>query len=159
MPAKIENKHDHTCQSCHTILEKLASLTPDTISKFIADLKSSLSESTSTNSNTSTSSSPPSTKQQNVNQVQKGNTSHVAPDITTDRPKSPVRPDSRSPSRGLRQCPTPRQRIQLKKNNSKIDFSVLEDEESMECGALPPQHRGKSPPQTPLNLNGLNQKI
>ena len=66
----IENKHDHTCQSCHTILEKLASLTPDTLPIFIADLKTSLSENTHTTPNTSTSSSQPSTKHQNVNQVQ-----------------------------------------------------------------------------------------
>ena len=81
----IENKHNHTCLSCHSILEKLASLTPDTLPKFIVDLKSSLSESTKS---TSTTSSPSSTKplQQNVNQVQRGNATHVAPQITPDSP-------------------------------------------------------------------------
>ena len=62
----------------------------------------------------------------------------------------------RSPIRGLRQSPTPRQRIQLEKTNSKNRFSVLEAEESMECGAPPSapssptsQHPGKNPSQTP----------
>ena len=52
----IENKHDHSCQSCHTILEKLSSLIPDTLPQLIADLNQSLSpksKSTSTDSSTS----------------------------------------------------------------------------------------------------------
>ena len=39
------NKHDHACQSCHTLLEKHTNLTPENLPKFINDLKSSLSES------------------------------------------------------------------------------------------------------------------
>ena len=151
----LENKHDHTCRSCHTILEKLVNLSPDTLPEFIADLKSTLSKSTSSTTNASSSSTTTKLVQQTVNQAKKGNVTQVAPQIT-DSPKSPTRQDNRSPRRGLRQSPTPRQRIQLEKTNSKNRFSVLEDEESMECGTPPsapssptPEHRGKSPPQTP----------
>ena len=115
--------HNHTCLSCHSILEKLASLTPATLPKFIVNLKSSLSE--STKKSTTTSSSPSSTKplQQNEHQVQRGNTTHVAPQITPDSPMSHVRQESRSPSTGL--SPNPRKMIQLAKTNSKNRFSVL----------------------------------
>ena len=152
----IENKHDHTCQSCHTILEKLASLTPDTLPKFIADLKTSLSEKTHTTPNTSTSSSQPSTKHQNVNQVPRGNATHVAPDITTDSPKSPVRPDSRSPSRGLRQS--------WRKPTQKIDFPCWRMRSPWSVGHhhLPPHLPRLSPVERALrrlrNLNGSNPK-
>ena len=114
----------------------------------MVDLKSSLSESTKS---TSTTSSPSSTKplQQNVNQVQRGNATHVAPQITPDSPKSPVRQESSSPSRGLRQSPTLRQRIQLENTNSKNRFSVLADEESMECGAPPSAPSSPTPGKSP----------
>ena len=64
----------------------------------------------------------------------------VAPPQTTQSPPSPVRQSTRSPNRGLKQSPTPRQRIQLEKTNSKNRFSALEDEESMDVGHhhLPP---------------------
>ena len=117
----IENKHNHTSMACHSIFEKLASLTPDTLPKYIVNLKSSLSESTKQSTSTS---SPSFTKplQQNENSVQRGNTTHVTPQITPNRSTSPVRQETRSPSRGIRQSPTPRHRIQLEKTNSKIDF-------------------------------------
>ena len=140
-----EPKQHHSCQSCHTLLEKLSNLTPDTLPKF------SLSEDKP---------SQPSTSQTTVKsqstQPTREVAKQVAPPQTTQSPPSPVRQSTRSPNRGLRQSPTPRQRIQLEKTNSKNRFSVLEDEESMECGAPPsapssptPEHRGKSPPQTP----------
>ena len=40
----MEPKQHHSCQSCHTLLEKLSNLTPDTLPKFINDLKDSLLE-------------------------------------------------------------------------------------------------------------------
>ena len=153
----IENKHDHSCQSCHTILEKLSSLTPDTLPQLIADLKQSLSPSKS--KSTSTDSSTSTTQQKHVHpkttQIQGGNSTQKTPPAP-ESPKPPVGHNNRSPNRGLRQSPTPRQRIQLEKTNTKNRFTALEDEESMEYGdsssppASPtPQHRGKSPPQTP----------
>ena len=48
----------------------------------------------------------------------------VAPPQTTQSPPSPDRQSTRSPNRGLRQSPTPRQRIQLEKTNSKNQFSL-----------------------------------
>ena len=84
----------------------------------------------------------------------------MAPHVPSTReiqpPKSPVRQDNRSPSRGLGQSPTPRQRIQLEKTNSKNRFEVLESEESMECGEISStptpstsKTSGHKPPQTP----------
>ena len=153
----IENKHDHSCQFCHTILDKLSSLTPDTLPQLIADLKQSLSPSKS--KSTSTDSSTSTTQQKHVHpkttQIQGGNSTQKTPPAP-ESPKPPVGHNNRSPNRGLRQSPTPRQRIQLEKTNTKNHFTALEDEESMEYGdsssppASPtPQHRGKSPPQTP----------
>ena len=122
------------------ILEKLIHLTPENLPKFVNELKTSLSKSHQPQ---------PSTSQQPAPQIQ------TAPQ-ETQSPKSPVRQDNRSLIRGLRQSRTPRQRIQLEKTNSKNRFSVLEDDESMECGAPPSatssptsQHHGKNPPQTP----------
>ena len=142
--SNTEPKHDHSCRSCHAILTKLISLTPENLPEFVNELKSSLNETTkrqpSSSTNLTTSTPTPCEV-----------VLQVTPRVT---PKS-VRNDSQSPSRGLRQSPTPRQ-IQWEKTNSKNRFSVLEDEESMECGAPPsapssptPEHRGKSPPQTP----------
>ena len=146
-----EPKHDHSCGSCHMILEKLIHLTPENLPKFVNELKTSLSKSHQPQ---------PSTSQLPAPQIQTAPPKEVSlrvnPPQETQSPKSPVRQDNRSPIRGLRQSPTPRQRIQLEKTNSKNRFSVLEDEESMECGAPPSapssptsQHRGKNPPQTP----------
>ena len=149
-----ENKHSPSCHSCHAILEKLTSLSADNLPKFISDLKSSLSPSVSSQAS-SMPTSIPSTSLPKQNHMQRVQTTSVESHVT-DNPKSPVGPGNRSPNRGLRQSPTPRQRIQLEKTNSKNRFSVLEDEESMECGAPPsvpssptPEHRGKSPPHTP----------
>ena len=140
-----EPKHDHSFGSCHRILEKLIHLTPENIPKFVNELKTSLSKSHQPQ---------PSTSQLPAQQIQTA--PRVNPPQETQSPKSPVRQDNRSPIRGLRQSPTPRQRIQLEKTNSKNRFSALEKEESMECGAPPSapssptsQHRGKNPPQTP----------
>ena len=144
-----ETKHDHTCRSCHEILDKLTKLTPDSLPKFISELQSTLSESNKPQSSTP---KPTSTS----TSVQSEGATQVTPAHIIQTPKSPARQSNRSPNRGLRQSPTPRQRIQLEKTNSKNRFSVLEDEESMECGAPPSapssptsQHRGKNPPQTP----------
>ena len=80
----------------------------------------------------------------------------VAPPQKTQSPKSHVQRDTKSPSGGLRQSHTPCPRIQLEKTNSKNRFSVLKDEESMECGVLPlsptsptPDGVGQKPQQTP----------
>ena len=144
--AKTNTHHEHACKSCHTLLEKLTNLTADNLPKFINELKSSLSESPVVKSSSvpTTSSEPP-----------KEVVTLVTPQVN-ESPKSPVRQSSNSPNRALRQSPTPRQRIQLEKTNSKNRFSVLEVEESMECGAPPSappsptsQHRGKNPSQTP----------
>ena len=40
-----EPKHDHSCGSCHMILEKLIHLTPENLPKFVNELKTSLSKS------------------------------------------------------------------------------------------------------------------
>ena len=40
-----EPKHDHSCGSCHMILEKLIHLTPENLPKFLNELKTSLSKS------------------------------------------------------------------------------------------------------------------
>ena len=114
------------------ILEKLIHLTPENLPKFVNELKTSLSKSHQPQ---------PSTSQLPAPQIQTAPPKEVYlrvnPPQETQSPKSPVRQDNRSPIRGLRQSPTPRQRIQLEKTNSKNRFSVLEDEESMECGAPP----------------------
>ena len=152
--SNTDPKQHHSCQSCHSLLETLSKLTPDTLPKFISDLKVSLSEDKQSKPTVI-----PTTQQtfkpqssESLREVVK----QVATPQTTQSPPSPVRQSTRSPNRGLRQSPTPRQRIQLEKTNSKNRFSALEDEESMECGAPPsapssptPEHRGKSPPQTP----------
>ena len=102
----------------------------------------------------------PSTSKQHAPQIQPASPKEVSPRVNPPQeiksPKSPIRQADRSPIRGLRQSPTPRQRIQLEKTNSKNRFSVLEAEESMECGAPPSapssptsQHLGKTPSQTP----------
>ena len=151
-----EPKHDHSCGLCHMILEKLIHLTPENLPKFVNDLTTSLSKSHQPQ---------PSTSQLPAPQIQTAPPKEVSPREVSPRvnppqetqsPKSPVRRENRSRIRGLRQSPTPRQRIQLEKTNSKNRFSALEDEESMECEASPsapssptPEHRGKSPPQTP----------
>ena len=150
-----EIKHHHSCISCHTILEKLSSLTPDTLPKFISDLKTSLSDSKTTSQSKPSTSTPPTPVQTQQTPVQRVMTTQVAP-LVTDNAKSPDRRDNRSPNRGLRQSPTPRQRIQLEKTNSKNRYSVLEDEETMECGDLPstptsptPKSVGQKPQQAP----------
>ena len=147
--AKSNTNHGHACKSCHVLLEKLTNLTPDNLPQFINDLKSSLSESQAIKTSASIAPTKPSA-------LSKEPVTKVTPPLVNESPKSPVRQASKSPNRVLRQSPTPRQRIQLEKTNSKNRFSVLEDEESMECGAPPsapssptPEHRGKSPSQTP----------
>ena len=42
--SNTDPKQHHSCQSCHSLLETLSKLTPDTLPKFINDLKVSLSE-------------------------------------------------------------------------------------------------------------------
>ena len=112
-----EPKHDHSCGPCHMILEKLIHLTPENLPKFVNDLKTSLSKSQQLQ---------PSTSQLPAPQIQTAPPKEVSPRVNTPQetqsPKLPVRRDNRSPIRGLRQSPTPRQRIQLEKTNSKIDF-------------------------------------
>ena len=102
-----ETKHDHTCRSCHTLIEKLVKLTPENLPKFVDELKSSMSVSHQPQ---------PSTSKQPVLQLKpippKEVHSRVNPPKQIQSPKSPVRRDNRSPIRGLRQSPTP-QRIQL----------------------------------------------
>ena len=51
--SNTEAKHNHPCTSCHTILEKLSTLTPENLPKFISELKASLSESTQPKPSTS----------------------------------------------------------------------------------------------------------
>ena len=138
--SNTETKHNHSCTSCHTILEKLSTLTPENLPKLISELKSSLSESTQ-----------PKPSQSQLKQPPKEVATQVAPPQKTQSPKSPVRRDTKSPSGGLRQSHTPRPRIQLEKTNSKNRFSVLEDEESMECGVLPPSPTSPTP-------DGVGQK-
>ena len=133
--SSTETKHDHPCSSCHTIIESLATLTPENLPQFISKLKSSLSESAPTK---------PSTSKANTSPPIEAAT-QVAPSQKPQSPKSPVRQGTRSPNRGLRQSPTPRQRIQLEKTNSKNRFAVLEDEETMECGDLPPSPTSSTP--------------
>ena len=144
--SNTEAKHNHPCTSCHTILEKLSTLTPENLPKFISELKASLSESTQPK---------PSTSQSHISsqlkQPPKEVATQVAPPQKTQSPKSPIRRDTKSPSGGLRQSHTPRPRIQLEKTNSKNRFSILEDEESMECGVLPPSPTSPTP-------DGVGQK-
>ena len=114
----------------------------------IADIKSALSESNSKSTFTANIQSKPKQPERvPVTQV----TSQIVESL-----KSPVRKDHRSPTRGLRQSPTPRQRIQLEKTNSKNRFEVLGDEESMECVDSPSiptpstsRNTGQKSPQTP----------
>ena len=147
--SNTETTHGHSCYSCHAILEKLTSLSPDTLPKFISELKSSLSLSESrkpTTDSSTLSTSTPSTSTQTIqNQAQHVKSSPVE-SLVNNRPKSPARQDNRYPSRGLRQSPTPRQRIQLEKTNSKNRYSVLENEESMECRDLSPSPTSPTPP-------------
>ena len=147
--SNTETTHGHSCHSCHAILEKLTSLSPDTLPKFISELKSSLSLSESrkpTTDSSTLSTSTPSTSTQTIqNQAQHVKSTPVE-SLVNNRPKSPARQDNRSPSRGLRQSPTPRQRIQLEKTNSKNRYSVLENEESMECRDLSPSPTSPTPP-------------
>ena len=113
------------------ILEKLIHLTPENLPKFLYELKTSLSKSYQPQ---------PSTSQLHAPQIQTAPLKEVSPLVNPPQETKslrPVRRDNRSPTRGLRQSPTPRQRIQLEKTNSKNRFSVLEDEESMECGTPP----------------------
>ena len=126
-------------------------MTPDTLPKFINDMKVSLSEDKQSKPFTSQTTVKPQSSEPS-----REITKQVVPPQTTQSPPSPVRQSTRSLNRGLRQSLTPCQRIQLEKTNSKNRFSALEDEESMECGAPPsahssptPEHRGKSPPKTP----------
>ena len=146
-----ELKHDHSCRSCHAIFEKLTNLTPENLPKFVNEIKASLSVSNQPQ---------PSTSKQHAPQIQPASPKEVSPRVNPPQeiqsPKSPVRQADRSPIRGLGQSPTPRQRIQLEKTNSKNRFSVLEAEKAMECGAPPSapssptsQHRWKNPSQTP----------
>ena len=128
--------------------------TPENLPKFISDLKSSLSESTQPKPSPSQLKQPP-----------KEVATQVAPPQKTQSPKSPVRRDTKSPSGGLRQSHTPRLRIQFEKTNSKNRFSVLEDEESMECGVLPPSPTsptpdgvGQKPQQTPKPQRAKHNK-
>ena len=143
-----ETKHDHTCRSCHEILDKLTKLTPDSLPKFISELQSTLSESNKPQSSTP---KPKSTS----TSVQSEGATQVTTAHIIQTPKSPARQSNRSPNRGLRQSPTPRQRIQLEKTNSKNRFEVLESEESMECGEISStptptsKNSGQKPPQTP----------
>ena len=110
-------KQHYSCQSCHSLLETLSKLTPDTLPKFINDLKVSLSEDKQSKP-TVISTTQPTVKPKSsapLREVAK----QVAPPQTTQSPPSPVRQSTRSPNRGLRQSPTPRQRIRLEKTNSK----------------------------------------
>ena len=141
--ANTDTKH-HSCHSCHTLLERLVSLTPDSLPKFINDIKVSLSESKQNQPSTS----QPTIVQSKTTQPSREVVTQVTPPQKTQSPTSPVRQGNGSPNRGLRQSPTPRQRIQLEKTNSKNRFSALEDEESMEYGEIP-----SSPPSpTPKNV-------
>ena len=141
--ANTDTKH-HSCHSCHTLLERIVSLTPDSLPKFINDIKVSLSESKQNQPSTS----QPTIVQSKTTQPSREVVTQVTPPQKTQSPTSPVRQGNRSPNRGLRQSPTPRQRIQLEKTNSKNRFSALEDEESMEYGEIP-----SSPPSpTPKNV-------
>ena len=159
--SSVEAKPSHSCHSCSTILEKLVSLTPDNLPQLITELGSSLSErgrptiTTSKPTVSTVSSQPPA-----VSITPSPPPGGVAPRVPSTRevrpPKSPVRQDNRSPSRGLRQGPTPRQGIRLEKTNSENRFEVLESEESMECGEISStptpstsKTSGHKPPQTP----------
>ena len=42
--SNTDPKQRHSCQPCHSLLKTLSKLTPDTLPKFINDLKASLSE-------------------------------------------------------------------------------------------------------------------
>ena len=110
-----EPKHDHSCRSCHAILEKLINLIPENLLKFDNEIKASLSAS-----------HQPQPSKQHAPQIQPASPKEVSPRVNPPQeiqsPKSPVRQADRSPIRGLRQSPTPRQRIQLEKTNSKKSF-------------------------------------
>ena len=145
--SNLQNKQEHTCQTCLTILEKLVNLTPDNLPQLIKDLKSSLSDSPVVSS-----SSKPSTTTSPTHEA----VTQVTPPAVKETPTSPVRQANRSPNRAIRQSPTPRRRIQLETTNTKNRFEVLESEESMECGELTPtptpstsKNVGQKPPQTP----------
>ena len=125
-------KQHHSCQSCHSLLETLSKLTPDTLPKFINDLKVSLSEDKQSEPFTSQTSVKP-----HSSEPSREITKQVTHSQTSQSLPSPVRQSTRAPNRGLRQSPTPHQRIQLEKANSKNRFSALKDEESMECGVPP----------------------
>ena len=78
--SNTETKYNHSCTSCHTILEKLSILTPENLPKFISELKSSLSESTQPKQSTCQLKQPP-----------KEVATQVAPPQKTQSPKSLAR--------------------------------------------------------------------
>ena len=93
-----EPKQHHSCQSCHALLERLSHLTPDTLPKFINDLKVSLLEDKPSQPSTS----QPTVKSQPTHPPREV-AKQVAPPQTTQSPPSPVRQSTRCPNRGLRQ--------------------------------------------------------
>ena len=107
----------HSCKSCHSFLEKLSKLTPDALPKFINDLKVSLSEDKQPQPSTS----KPTAKSQS-SQPTREVAKQVAPPQTTQSPSPPVRQINRSPSRGLRQSPTPRRGSSWRKPTQKSFF-------------------------------------
>ena len=149
----ISQDQTHPCQSCHSLLKKLVSLTPESLPNFIESAKSSLQVQTKQVNSTTTSSttSPESSSQ----------------DTT---PRSQVRPLTKSPVRGARQSHAPRPKVQLETTNSKNRFSALMGrEEEMECGERPPSpsptrgHSSRdsshSPPKHQLeSTNSKNRK-
>ena len=143
--SNIQNKHEHACQTCLTILDKLVNLTSDNLPQLVKELKSSLSESSSSSKPSATKTSPA-----------RETVTLATPPMINETPTSPVRQANRSPNRAIRQSPTPRRRIQLETTNTKIRFEVLESEESMECGELKSTPTPRTLDRTLHRLQNLN---
>ena len=130
--SNTDPKQHHSFQSCHSLLETLSKLTPETLPNFINDLKVSLSEDKQ---------SKPFTPKQHASsqpkQPPKEVATQVAPPQKTQSPKSPVGRDTKSPNGGLRQSQTPRPRIQLEKPTQKIDFQYLRMRSRWSVGFCP----------------------
>ena len=112
--SNIQNKHEHACQTCLTILDKLVNLNPDNPPQLVKELKSSLSESSSSLKPSATKTSPA-----------RETVTLATPPLVNETPTSLVRQANRSPNRAIRQSPTPQRRIQLETTNTKIALRYL----------------------------------
>ena len=153
--SNTDPKQHHSCQSCHSLLETLSKLTPDTLPKFINDLKLSLSEDKQSKP-TVILTTQPTVKPQSSEPLREV-AKQVAPPQTTQSPHHLLGRAQGLLTGDLDKVPLlVRGSSWRKPTHTKKRFSALEDEESMECGAPPstpssptPEHHGKSPSQTP----------